>query len=125
MYGVVELSGHQYKVSPGDVIDVQKLDVEAGADFETDQVLFVSPETDGGAPQVGKPTVSGAKIKAKVLRQARSRKLLVFKRRRGLYQKRHGHRTSYTALLITEIDNGAGQVVKIDANSPLAKKHLN
>lgn len=120
MYGVVEVSGHQYKVAPGDVIDVQKLNVEAGADFETDQVLFVS----GDSPQVGKPTVSGAKVKAKVLKQARSRKLLVFKRKPGLYQKKHGHRTSYTALLITEIDNGSGQVEKIDANSPMAKKHL-
>ena len=120
MYGVVELSGHQYKVAPGDIIDVQKLNVEAGAEYETDQVLFVS----GDAPQVGKPTVSGAKIKAKVIKQARSRKLLVFKRKAGLYQKKHGHRTSYTALLITEIDNGAGQVEKIDASSAAAKKYL-
>jgi large subunit ribosomal protein L21 len=120
MYGVVELSGHQYKVAPGDIIDVQKLDIEAGADYETDQVLFVS----GDSPQIGKPTVSGAKVKAKVIKQARDRKVIVFKRKRGLYQKKRGHRTHYTALLITEIDNGAGQVEKIDASSTAAKKHL-
>lgn len=120
MYGVVEVSGHQYKVQAGDVIDVQKLQAEVGTDFETDQVLFVS----GDAPQVGKPTVSGAKVKAKVIKQDKSRKLLVFKRKPGLYQKKRGHRTHYTALLITEIDNGQGQVEKIDASSVKAKKYL-
>lgn len=123
MYGVVEVSGHQYKVQAGDVIDVQKLQAEVGTDFETDQVLFVSADTNG-APQVGKPTVSGAKVKAKVIKQDKSRKLLVFKRKPGLYQKKRGHRTHYTALLITEIDNGQGQIEKIDASSAKAKKYL-
>ena len=120
MYGVVEVSGHQYKVQPGDVVDVNKLDAELNSEIELDQVYFVSGET----PLVGKPTVSGAKIKAKVVKQDRGRKVLVFKRKPGLYQKKHGHRSHYTALLITEIDNGQGQVEKIDNDSKNAKRFL-
>lgn len=120
MYSVVEIGGHQYKVQPGDVIDVQKLDQEEGANVEFDKVLFVG----GEAPQVGAPQVQGAKVVAKVLRQARSRKVIVFKRKPGLYKKKNGHRQPYTGLLITEIVDGKGKSAKIDSNSPLAKKHL-
>ncbi|MGB0453696.1 MAG: 50S ribosomal protein L21 [Bacteriovoracaceae bacterium] len=120
MYGVVEIAGHQYKVQAGDIIDVQRLKAEENADLEFDQVYF----TGGDTPLLGKPVVNGAKVKAKVIRQARSRKLLVFKRKPGMYQKKKGHRQHYTGLLITEIDNGNGAVDKIDASSEKAKKYL-
>lgn len=118
MYGVVEIAGHQYKVKAGDLIDVEKLNAEEGKTLEFDQVFFVG----GDQPQVGMPTVKGAKVKAQVLRQGKSRKILVFKRRPGLYQKKRGHRQNFTALFITEVDNGSGKVEKAKAPAKKTEK---
>lgn len=120
MYSVVEIGGHQYKVKAGDLIDVQKLDQENGATVELDKVLFVG----GDNAIVGAPTVKGAKVTAKVVRQDRDRKIIVFKRRPGGYQRKNGHRQHYTALLVTEINDGNGNTSKIDAKSKLAEKYL-
>ncbi len=99
MYGIVEIKGHQYKVAEGDIIDVQKMDAEVGSKVELDQVLFIG----GSEPKVGKPVVEGAKITAEVVRQARSRKVIVLKRSPGKYRNKNGHRQFYTALKITGI----------------------
>ena len=120
MYGVIEVAGHQYKVAPGDLIDTEKLDAEAGKEIKLEQVLFIS----GEAPLVGQPTVPGASIKAKVIKHDRSRKITVFKRKPGGQKKKKGHRQEYTALLITEIDDGKGNSIKIDAKSKNAQKYL-
>lgn len=99
MYSVVEIKGHQYRVSEGDIVDVQKMDVEVGAKVELDRVLFIG----GDSPKVGMPTVEGAVVTAEVIRQARSRKVIVMKRSPGKYRKKNGHRQHYTALKITKI----------------------
>ncbi len=119
MYAVVEIGGHQYKVKAGDLIDVQKLDNEAGSTVELDKVLFIG----GDKPVVGLPTVDGAKVTAKVIRHDRSRKELIFVRKPGMYKRKNGHRQHYSALLITEI-NGAGNSDKIDPKSKNAEKFL-
>lgn len=120
MYAVVEVAGHQYKVKAGDLLDVDKLKSEAGTNLEIDQVLFVG----GDQSLVGAPTVKGAKVTARVIKHDKARKLLVFKRKPGLYQKRRGHRTHYTALLITEVADGTGKSDKLDKNSKVAQKYL-
>lgn len=120
MYGIVEIAGHQYKVQAGDLIDVEKLSKEAGSTIALDQVLFIG----GDKPLVGAPVVKGATVSAKVIMHDRSRKLIVFKRKPGGYKRRNGHRQHFTALLITEINDGAGNVAKIDANSKNAQKYL-
>ncbi len=99
MYSVVEIKGHQYKVKEGDIVDVQKMDAEVGSTVELDKVLFVGGDT----PKVGTPVVAGAKVTAEVVRQARSRKIIVFKRKPGLSRTKNGHRQHYTALKITSI----------------------
>ena len=99
MYSVVEIKGHQYKVQEGDIVDVQKMDAEVGSKVELDQVLFIG----GDAPKVGTPVVEGAKVTAEVIRQARSRKVIVMKRSPGKYRTKNGHRQHYTALKITGI----------------------
>ena len=120
MYGVVEIGGHQYKVQAGDVLDVEKLgSSEEGSTIEFDKVLFVG----GDKPVVGGPTVSGAKVVAKVVRHDRDRKKIVFVRKPGLYQKKRGHRQNYTCLVITEINDGQGNSVKI-AKDAKAQKYL-
>ena len=105
MYGIVEISGHQYRVKAGDIIDVQKIDGESGTSINFDRVLFVG----GDSIQVGTPLVAGAQVKAQVLRQGKSKKLLGAKRSPGLYFKRKNHRQLYTALLITELSDGNGK----------------
>ncbi|MBF0208308.1 MAG: 50S ribosomal protein L21 [Oligoflexia bacterium] len=75
MYGVVEISGHQYKVAPGRLLDVDKLDELAGGTIELDKVLFIG----GEGPIVGSPVVKGALVKAKVIKHARDRKILMIK----------------------------------------------
>ena len=99
MYGIVEIAGHQYRVKEGDIIDVQKLDAEVGSKVEFDRVLFVG----GDAPKVGTPVVSGAKVTAEVVKQCRSRKVIVFHRKPGKYQKKNGHRQYLTELKIDSI----------------------
>lgn len=99
MYGIVEVAGHQYRVQEGDIIDVQKLEGEVGSKIELDRVLFVG----GDKPKVGTPVVDGAKITAEVVKQGRSRKVIVFHRKPGKYQKKNGHRQHFTGLKITGI----------------------
>lgn len=99
MYSVVEIKGHQYRVQEGDVIDVQRMEGEVGTTVELDQVLFIGGDT----PKVGTPTVAGAKVTAEVVRQARSRKVIVFKRKPGLSRSKNGHRQYYTGLKIKSI----------------------
>ena len=120
MYGVVKIGGHQYKVQAGDVLDVEKLSSEDGAQVEFTDVLFIG----GDNPQVGKPNVDGAKVTAKVIKSDRDRKKIVFKRKPGLYKRKKGHRQHYTALVVTEVADGQGNSAKIDENSKAAKKYL-
>jgi large subunit ribosomal protein L21 len=120
MYSVVEIGGHQYRVKAGDIIDVQKLEEEAGKEISLENVLFVGGET----PVVGAPTVAGAKVIAKVIKHDRSRKVVVFKRRPRGWKNKKGHRQHFTALLVTEIQDGAGNSAKIDTDSLNAKKYL-
>jgi large subunit ribosomal protein L21 len=117
---VVEIGGHQYKVKAGDLIDVQKLDQENGSTVELEKVLFVV----GEKTLVGAPTVKGAKVTAKIVKQDRDRKIIVFKRKPGGYKRKQGHRQHYTALLITELNDGNGKTSKIDPKSKLAEKYL-
>lgn len=121
MYGIVEIGGHQYRVKAGDLIDVQKLGQDAGSEVEFDKVLFVG---GSGESYVGAPNVDGARVKAKVIKHERSRKVIVFKRKPGMYKRKNGHRQHYTALLITEITDGAGKKTQIESDHKNSKKYL-
>ena len=120
MYSVVEIKGHQYKLKAGDLIDVEKIDAEVGASVSFDKVLLIG----GTTTIVGAPTVNGASVTAKVVRQARTRKILVLKRKPGAYRRKNGHRQCYTGLLITEVNDGKGGVTKAEVKTkttPVAK----
>ncbi len=102
MYAILETGGKQYRVSEGDRIVVEKLDVPAGEQVEFDRVLYV--QEDNGNVLVGKPLVNGAKIVAKVERQAKHKKILVFHYRHKVnYRKRYGHRQPFTQLQVDKI----------------------
>jgi large subunit ribosomal protein L21 len=101
MYAVIKTGGKQYRVSPGDSIEVEKLPYEVGDKIELDQVLLVA---GGGEPTIGQPLVEGAKVKATVTRQAKGRKVIVFKYRPSKrYRRKKGHRQQLTRLRIDEI----------------------
>lgn len=101
MYAVIKTGGKQYRVSPGDSIDVEKLPYEVGEQVELDQVLLV---VNGSGAQVGQPLVDGAKVKATVTRQAKGRKVIIYKYRPSKrYRRRKGHRQHYTRLRIDDI----------------------
>jgi len=120
VYSVVEIAGFQYKVKAGDLLDVQKLDVEAGKKTTFEKVLLVGGDTT----VVGKPTVAGAKVVAQVVRHGLGEKVKILKRRPGKYTHRKGHRQPYTCLLITEVSDGKGNTSKVDAKDKLAQKLL-
>ncbi|MCS6872945.1 MAG: 50S ribosomal protein L21 [Anaerolineae bacterium] len=102
MYAVVRTSGRQYRVAPNMVIDVDKLDAEAGTSLTLNEVLLVVPEN--GAPVIGRPLVDGVAVQATVLGHYRAKKIIVWKYRPGLrYRRRRGHRQTYTRLKIESI----------------------
>ncbi|WP_435100622.1 50S ribosomal protein L21 [Arhodomonas sp. AD133] len=104
MYAVIKTGGKQYRVSEGDVLRVEKLDAEAGATVEFDQVLMVG---GGDDVKVGSPLVEGGRVSAEVVAQGRDRKIEVVKfKRRKDYQRKHGHRQHYTEVKITGIQAG-------------------
>lgn len=120
MYGVVEIAGHQYCVRPGDLIDVNLLENVEGSVAQFDKVLFVG----GSNPIVGLPVVAGAKVTAKIIRHDRDRKVIVSTYKKAGKKVKKGHRQHYTALLITELCDGKGNVAQIDKESKEAKKYL-
>ena len=79
MYAVIVTGGKQYKVSEGDTLFVEKLDAQEGEVVTFDTVLAVS---DGDALTIGEPTVDGAKVTAKVLKQGKAKKIYIFKMKR-------------------------------------------
>lgn len=100
MYAVIKTGGKQVRVVEGQEIYVEKLDVEANETYEFTEVLMVGGEN----PVIGTPVVVGAKVIAKVLKQGRGKKIIVFKYKvRKKYRKKQGHRQSYTKLVIEKI----------------------
>lgn len=102
MYAIIRTGGKQYRVSEGDVLNVEKLNVEEGQEVVFDEVLTVVNDVD---VKVGAPTVAGAKVTAKVAKQGKADKIFVFKyRAKSNYRKRQGHRQPFTQVEITSIE---------------------
>lgn len=100
-YAILKTGSKQYRVRPGDVIDVEKLPVEEGTSIELSDVLAVSKDT---GLVLGSPLVADAKVLADVRRQDRDKKIIVFKYKRKVrYRRKKGHRQPYTRLAITGI----------------------
>lgn len=100
MYAIIATGGKQYKVSEGDVIKVEKLDVEVGAAVTFDQVIAISDKKLKVAGDVAGATVTGT-----VMDQGRGRKVIVYKyKRKSGYHKKNGHRQAYTQVKIDKIN---------------------
>ena len=101
MYAVIVTGGKQYRVEKGDVIYVEKLDVEAGKTVKFDNVLVLGSDKD---TKVGTPNVEGATVSGKVLKHGKAKKVTVFTYRPKKDSKRKmGHRQQFTKVEITAI----------------------
>jgi len=101
MYAVFQSGGKQHRVSEGQVIRLEKLEVETGAQIVFDKVLMVA---NGENIQVGAPFVEGATVKAEIVEHGRGDKIKIVKfRRRKHYRKQQGHRQWFTDVKITVI----------------------
>ena len=101
MYAVIETGGKQYRVTEGDVINVEKLDAEAGKTVTIKEVLVVEKE---GEIVVGAPYVTGASVKAEVLENGKGKKVIIYKyKAKKDSKKKQGHRQPYTQLQIKSI----------------------
>ena len=104
MFAIVETGGKQYKVAVGDEIVVERLAGETGAQVELTKVLAIGGET----PAVGRPLVADVAVRARIVRQPRAAKVVVFKKKkRKNYRRKRGHRQELTVLKIEEISAGA------------------
>lgn len=102
MYAIIETGGKQYRVQEGDVLFIEKLNVEAGEAVEFDKVLAVS---NGEELTVGAPVVEGAKVEATVEKNGKGKKIIVFKyKAKKDYRKKQGHRQPYTKVVINKIN---------------------
>ena len=102
MYAIIQTGAKQYKVQAGDIIEIEKLGLEAGAEVTFDQVLAVAGED--GKLNIGTPMVEGAKVTGKVLDEFRAKKIVVFKmKRRKGYRRTIGHRQTLTRVEIAAI----------------------
>ena len=98
---IVETGGKQYLVNSGSKIQVEKLDGNVGDTIKLDNVLLVAKDSD---VQFGQPMVKGAVIEAKILKQSRSKKILVFKyKAKSKYRRKQGHRQYYTELEVLSV----------------------
>jgi large subunit ribosomal protein L21 len=101
MYAIIETGGKQYKVAEGDVLRCDLINAEVGTDVTFDQVVLASTGND---VKVGSPTLSGASVTGTVLRQAKDKKILVFRYKpKKRVRKLNGHRQRFAEVKITKI----------------------
>ncbi|MBX3478071.1 MAG: 50S ribosomal protein L21 [Brevundimonas sp.] len=119
MYAVIKTGGKQYRVQPGDVIVVEKIDGEAGADVSFGDVLMLGG--DKGVT-LGAPLISGAAVAATLIETRKGEKVKIFKKiRRQGYRRTRGHRQMESVLRITGIEGG-GEKAKWDGETSLMTK---
>lgn len=104
MYAVIESGGKQHRVEPGEVLQLEKLDVDEGGTVDFDKVMLIG---EGDKVQVGTPYVEGGKVTAEVIGHGRGDKVTIIKlKRRKHYRRQAGHRQSFTEVKIKEISGG-------------------
>lgn len=101
MHAIIVTGGKQYKVAEGDVLYIEKLPVEAGETVKFDEVLAV---IDRDKATFGTPVVEGASVEAKVAKNGKGKKIIVFKYKpKKNYKRKQGHRQPYTKIEITKV----------------------
>ena len=117
-YAIVASGGKQFRVRTSQVINVELLQVEKGKDIELSPVLMIA---DGEEVIIGTPTIEGAKVIATCIEQGKSSKIIVFRYKSKVRERRKtGHRQPYTRLLIKEIIKPGSKVTKKTAKAKAA-----
>jgi large subunit ribosomal protein L21 len=112
MYAVIKTGGKQYRVQAGDVLVVEKLDGDVGAQVAFNDVLMIG---EGADVVIGAPLVAGAAVTATLIETRKGEKVKIFKKiRRQGYRRTRGHRQQETVLRVTSVDGGAGNASKWD-----------
>lgn len=102
MYAIIETGGKQYKVSEGDVLFIEKLEVSPEDSVKFDKILAVGSDND---VKIGAPYVDGVSVDAKVLKNGKAKKIMIFKYKpKKGYRRRQGHRQPYTKVEISKIN---------------------
>lgn len=115
MFAVVQTGGKQYKVRPGQILEVELLPFAPGTAVDLDQVLLVATESE---TLIGQPLVEGAVVRASVARQGRGDKIIVFRyKSKKRYRRKTGHRQNYTYLKIGGIDLNGETLVEEKATA--------
>jgi large subunit ribosomal protein L21 len=105
MFAIVKTGGKQYRLAVGDRVTVERIEGEVGSAVSLSEVLAIG---GNGTPQVGRPLLPGASVRAKIVQQPRGTKVIVFKKkRRKNYRRKRGHRQDLTVLQIEEIQAGS------------------
>lgn len=101
MYAVIETGGKQYRVTPGQTVEVELLPAEPGSEVALERVLLVSTDDK---TLVGSPTVANARVMTTVVREGRGEKIIVFKYKSKVrYRRKTGHRQHYSQVLVRDI----------------------
>ncbi len=102
MYAVIAAGGKQYRVKEGDLLLVEKISGDIGAEVSFDKVLMFS---DGESVKIGQPVLENAAVSGHIVDQGKAKKIIVFKyKRRKRYRRKRGHRQQYTAVKIDSIE---------------------
>ena len=102
MYAILETGGKQYKVQPGDVIEVERLDGEVGDQIELGRVLMLSADDDKAT--FGNPAIEGARVLGEVVEQGKGDKIIIFKYKPKVrYRRKTGHRQVVTRIRVGDI----------------------
>ena len=121
IYAVIKTGGKQYKVSPGQTVDVEKLDVPEKATVELGEVLMIV--SDDNQITLGKPTVSGARVLATAVAQGKADKVIAYKfKSKVRYHRNVGHRQSFTRLAIDQILTEGGTVAAATPKKTVRRK---
>jgi large subunit ribosomal protein L21 len=100
-YAIIRTGGKQYRVEPGDVIWVESLEGDVGSDITFPEVLL---RGEGDSVTIGAPLVDGAAVSGRIIGQEKTRKILVYKKkRRKNYRRRHGHRQLTTGIQVVSV----------------------
>lgn len=115
MYAIIETGGKQYRVTPGDVVNVESLKGDVGSTVTLDKILLIGGQADKQV-LVGTPYVASASLQAEIVEHGKGEKIRTVKyRRRKGYRRQMGHRQINTRLLVTKIDDGQGHSLAFDA----------
>jgi large subunit ribosomal protein L21 len=120
MYAVIRTGGKQYRVVPDQELQIEKIEAQEGEQVEFSEVLMLAK--DGEEPEIGTPTIEGARVAAEIVEQGRGGKIIIFKKkRRKNYRRKNGHRQHLTTIRVLGLLGPGEGVASKSAKSSKSK----